>query len=177
LLRSLPILLGQTAPAAPPGEAKAAPEAPSADAKAAPAAPVVEANAAPAAEAKPAPSLHAGPAGPVKPVNGPAADGPDPWLTFGVPLMLTMIAFYLIMLNPEKQKEASRKKMLASLKKNTKVVTIGGIKGVVVNVREGAAGEDAEVVVRVDEDRDVKMTFTQSAIARVVAPKDEAAKS
>ena len=47
--------------------------------------------------------------------------------------------------------------MLENLKKNDRVVTIGGIFGVVVNVQKGSE----DVTVRVDESRDTKLRVLQ----------------
>ena len=54
--------------------------------------------------------------------------------------------------------------MVADLKENDRVITIGGIHGVVTNVQR-----DAErVTIRVDESTGTKLRLNMSAIARVV---------
>jgi preprotein translocase subunit YajC len=54
--------------------------------------------------------------------------------------------------------------MQESLKKNDRVVTIGGILGVVVNTQ---AGSD-KVTIRIDESNGTRMEVLRSAISRVV---------
>ncbi len=64
--------------------------------------------------------------------------------------------------------------MLAAVKKNDRVVTAGGIYGVVTNVHQ----EADEVTVKVDEATNTKLRVTLSSIVRVLGdePSDEAAK-
>jgi preprotein translocase subunit YajC len=52
--------------------------------------------------------------------------------------------------------------MLSKLKKNDHVVTIGGIHGTIVAVR------DKEIVLKVDESSNLKLKFARSAIAKVL---------
>ena len=54
--------------------------------------------------------------------------------------------------------------MIDALKKNDKVLTSAGIYGTVVSVDE----EDDRVVVRVDDDRGVKVAFSKASIVRVL---------
>ena len=79
-------------------------------------------------------------------------------------LMVIMVLFYFMILRPQKTKDSEFKKMLANLKEKDRVVTIGGIHGVVTNVQP-----DADVVtLRVDEATGTKIRVGTSAIARVV---------
>lgn len=81
---------------------------------------------------------------------------------YGSYIMIVVWGFviYLFMVVPNKKKAKKQQEMLASLKEGTNVVTIGGIKGTIVAVRED------EVDVKVD--KGVKMTFVKSAISRVL---------
>ena len=47
--------------------------------------------------------------------------------------------FYFLMIRPERRKQATHRSLLEGLKKNDRVVTIGGIYGVVMNVQRDAA--------------------------------------
>ncbi len=76
-----------------------------------------------------------------------------------------MIMFYFMLVRPNQKRERDRKSMIATLRKNDHVVTVGGIKGVVANVKP----EDDEVVLRIDEATGAKMRVVLSSIARVVA--------
>jgi preprotein translocase subunit YajC len=79
-------------------------------------------------------------------------------------LMVSLFfVFYFIVLRPQKREQAQRKAMLAGVKKNDRVVTIGGIRGVVTNVDP----EADEVTIKVDEATNTKLRMTLSAIARI----------
>jgi preprotein translocase subunit YajC len=80
-------------------------------------------------------------------------------------LMMIMVLFYFLMIRPERRKQASHKALLEGLKKNDRVVTIGGIYGVVMNVQRDAD----EVTLKIDEANNTKIRVQFSAIARVVA--------
>jgi preprotein translocase subunit YajC len=57
--------------------------------------------------------------------------------------------------------------MISNVRKQDKIVTVGGVHGVVVSVKE------SEVIVRVDDTKDVKLKIDKSAITSVTAPRDE----
>ena len=98
----------------------------------------------------------------------PAADSNAPLRLLGW-LLITAILFYFIMLRPQKQKEQALRNKVSALKENDRVVTIGGIHGVVTNVQR-----DVErVTIRVDEATGTKLRVNLSAIARVVTGDDE----
>jgi preprotein translocase subunit YajC len=84
-------------------------------------------------------------------------------------ILITGILFYFIMLRPQKKKEQAIRDRVNNLKENERVVTIGGIHGVVTNVQR-----DAErVTIRVDEATGTKLRVNMSAIARVVTGDEE----
>jgi preprotein translocase subunit YajC len=74
------------------------------------------------------------------------------------------VFFYFLILRPQKNREQAMRNMVANLKEKDRVVTIGGIHGVVTNVQR----ERDEVTVRVDESNGTKIRVNTSAIARVV---------
>ncbi|WP_337176056.1 preprotein translocase subunit YajC [Paludisphaera sp.] len=86
-------------------------------------------------------------------------------LLFLLPIPLL---FYFMIYLPQKDQEKKRRAMLAALKKNDRVVTAGGAFGVVVSIDEGA---DA-VVLRIDDEKGVRMKFARSSITRVVGTSD-----
>jgi preprotein translocase subunit YajC len=77
-----------------------------------------------------------------------------------VPFGLVILIFYFLIIRPQNKKQKETEKMLAALKKGDKIVTIGGIHGVIQSVKEGT------VVVKVDDS--TKIEFSRSAIASVV---------
>ena len=90
---------------------------------------------------------------------------------FIFPLMIVMVMFYVIMWRPNKKREQERKDMLSTLKKNDHVVTVGGSKGIVANVKP----EEDEVVLKIDEATGAKLRVVLSSIARIVQAEEGAA--
>ena len=84
----------------------------------------------------------------------------DMWL----PFVAIGLLFYFLLIRPERKKRNELGKMLDNLKKNDRVVTIGGIYGVVVNI----APNSEEVTIRVDEGTNTKLRILRSAISRVL---------
>src|SRR4051812_7678803 len=71
---------------------------------------------------------------------------------------------YFLLFRPQQQQEKKRREMIAGLKKNDRVMTTGGLYGTVVSVD----AEQDRVVLRVDDDRGVKLTFSKSAVNRII---------
>ena len=84
--------------------------------------------------------------------------------SFFLPMILIGVLFYFMIMRPERKKSAGLQEMLKALKKNDRVVTIGGIYGTVVNVQENSD----IVTVRVDENTNAKLRIRRSAISSVV---------
>ncbi len=78
-------------------------------------------------------------------------------------LMIGMIVFMFLTMRSQKKREKRQKEeMLERMSKNDRVLTIGGVIGTVISVKEN------EVVLKVDESTNTKMTFLSSAIQRVI---------
>ena len=91
----------------------------------------------------------------------------NPMMQF-LPLMVIMFAvMYFLIIRPQKQKEKKRKEMISNVRKQDKVVTAGGVHGVVVSVKEN------EVIVRIDDAKDVKIKIDKSALTSVSVAKGE----
>jgi preprotein translocase subunit YajC len=91
-------------------------------------------------------------------------------LTLFLPILLV---FYLLIVMPQRKEQAKRTAMLSNLKKNDRVLTAGGIYGVVANVRP----EADEVTLKVDEGSNTKIRVTLGSIARVLAEEPQDAQS
>ena len=87
----------------------------------------------------------------------------------GAPMLLPMILifgiFYLLVFRPQKKEQKEKQAMRENLKKNEQVVTIGGIHGTVVLVKERT------VTVRVDDN--TKIEFDKESIASILKAKSE----
>lgn len=95
--------------------------------------------------------------------------GQDPGGSFFSVIFLFVILFgimYIFLILPQKRREKQHRAMVSELKKNDRVVTAGGLHGIVMSVK------DDKVVLKVDDDKDVKVTVNQGSIAQVV-PKEE----
>jgi preprotein translocase subunit YajC len=76
---------------------------------------------------------------------------------------------YFMILRPQKQQDQKRRAMIDAMKKNDKVVTTGGIYGTVISVDPS----QDRVVLRVDDEKGVKVSFVKSSIARVIEATSE----
>jgi len=78
-------------------------------------------------------------------------------MSFWIMMALLMVVFYFFMIRPQQKKSKDARKFRESLQKGSKVVTIGGIHGRVVEVN------DTNVLLEVDSN--VRVRFEKSAIA------------
>ena len=76
-----------------------------------------------------------------------------------LPLLLIFVVFYLFIIRPQKKREEKRKAMIEAVKKNDRIVTVGGIHGKVLQV------DDASVLAEVDSS--TKLRIDKSAIASI----------
>jgi preprotein translocase subunit YajC len=107
--------------------------------------------------------------------EGEPAAQPGPGSPFGMmpALVIIMFLFYFLLIRPERRKQSSQRLLLEGLKKNDRVVTIGGIYGVVTNVQR----EADEVTIKVDESTNTKLRVTFNAISRVMSEESTEDKS
>jgi preprotein translocase subunit YajC len=99
-----------------------------------------------------------------------ASDTPAaPGLLFTLlPLLVIGVIFWFLMVRPMKRQEQERQALLGALKKNDKVVTSGGIIGIVAAIKD----KDDEVTLKVDESSNVRLRVTKSSIVRVLGGED-----
>jgi preprotein translocase subunit YajC len=112
-----------------------------------------------------APAAPAGTPGAAAPGASNAAPGGSSFMIMMIVLLGAMILFSFVSSRREKKK---RDQLLGNIKKHDKVLTIGGVVGTVVEVK------DAEIILKVDETSNTRITFTKSAISQVI-PQDAAA--
>jgi preprotein translocase subunit YajC len=77
------------------------------------------------------------------------------WMSM-LPLFLILIVFYFFFIRPQTKKNKEQKKFREELKKGEKVITIGGLHGKIVEIK------DATVVLEVGSQ--IKVTVEKSAI-------------
>ncbi|MBM3248321.1 MAG: preprotein translocase subunit YajC [Candidatus Omnitrophica bacterium] len=88
---------------------------------------------------------------------------PNPIVSF-VPLILIFVVFYFLIFRPQKQKQSDHQKMVTNLKKNDEIVTVGGIHGTIVNVK------DSTFVVRIDENVKIEVEKSSVSVLKKASP-------
>jgi preprotein translocase subunit YajC len=83
-----------------------------------------------------------------------------------LPIILLFVAFYFFLIRPQQRRQKERVQMLNVLKKGDKVVTIGGLHGVIVDLTEERA------ILKVSDN--TRLTFERSAINAVVNAEESA---
>ncbi len=93
--------------------------------------------------------------------TAPSSPGQGPsGLGMFFPLIIIFFIFYVLIWLPQKKERKQREEMRANLKKGDKVITGGGVHGIVVNVKEDT------VTIKVADN--VRIDFSKSAISQVV---------
>ena len=92
----------------------------------------------------------------------PAGDGANLFDAFKgfLPIILILIAFFWFTHRSQKRRDQDRQQMLDSIRPKDRVVTLGGIHGRVVSVKDDA------FVLRVDDEKDVKITVSRTGVSR-----------
>lgn len=90
-----------------------------------------------------------------------------PFGSFWIPMLIIGILWYLILLRPQMNQQKERKRLLEDLKKNDKVVTIGGILGTVTNI----SSDGNEVTLRIDDNAKIRML--RSSIQSIVTDENK----
>ena len=90
-----------------------------------------------------------------------------------LPLVLIFVVFYFLLIRPQQQKQKEMRQMLGALKRGDKVVTGGGILGVVQRVpmtttKEGKQVESNEIEVEIAPN--LKVTVLRETITSVIRP-------
>ena len=93
--------------------------------------------------------------------QSPAPTGPGGGIGFFVPFIFIFIIMYFVMFRPQKKRQEQQQKLVSSLKTGDRVVTNGGIHGLISNVKE------TTVIVKVADN--VKIEMEKSAITTVLS--------
>ena len=91
-----------------------------------------------------------------------AAPANDNFFWIILPPLAVIMLLYVLMDSPQRREKAKREAMMKNLKKDDRVVTIGGILGSVANISQ----DGKEVTLKVDDG--TRIRFRRSAIAEVV---------
>jgi len=88
------------------------------------------------------------------------AQNPAGGIGFFVPFIFICIIMYFVMFRPQKKRQEQQQRLISSLKTGDRVVTNGGIHGLISNVKE------TTVIVKVADN--VKIEMEKSAVTNVV---------
>lgn len=85
-------------------------------------------------------------------------------------LLLIMVAGFFILILPMRRQQKQQRELMSGIKRNDKIVTSGGIVGIVVDVRDKKDDDikEDELVIRVDENSNTRIRILKSAVARVI---------
>ncbi|PIE97560.1 MAG: preprotein translocase subunit YajC [Treponema sp.] len=85
-----------------------------------------------------------------------------------ISMLVTMAAlfaiFYFLLIRPQKKEQKRMQQMISEAKKGDKIITIGGIHGVISSLKEKS------IIIKVDDN--CKIEINRSAIGSVVNPKN-----
>lgn len=101
-----------------------------------------------------------------------AQEGGSPWGMLPAFLVIGVL-FYLMLIRPQRREQQQRQAMVEAIKKSDRVVTVGGLYGVVTNVRK----ELDQVSLNVDEKTGTVVRVTMGSIARVLRDEPAAEKT
>lgn len=102
------------------------------------------------------------PAQGVAPAGGGSSGGQSMMLIMAVPLIFLILMTFMM----NKKEKKKRQSLMDAVKRNDRVLTIGGIIGTVVEIR------DDVIVLRIDENTKTKVEFSKASIQQVVRSAD-----
>ncbi len=90
--------------------------------------------------------------------------GMDSMLSTLLPFLLIIVVFYFLILRPQQKRQKERQKLLDGVQKGDKIITAGGIHGVVEGI------EDKTILVKIADG--VKVKMEKSGISTIVGVTD-----
>jgi preprotein translocase subunit YajC len=79
-----------------------------------------------------------------------------------IPFILMFVLFWVLIIRPQKKRQQEHQQLVESLKKGDKVVTAGGLHGIITNVK------GAIITVRVDDNNNTRIDIERGSIERIV---------
>lgn len=95
------------------------------------------------------------------PANNGGGQGPSA-LGMWLPIILIFAIMYFLIFRPQAKKQKEQRRMIESLKKGDKIITIGGIYGEIVGIRE----KDNVLIVKIADN--TKIELVRSSVAKVI---------
>ncbi|MGO8759680.1 MAG: preprotein translocase subunit YajC [Terracidiphilus sp.] len=82
-----------------------------------------------------------------------------------LPILLFIPLLYLMMIRPQQKRQKQWQEMLTNIKSGDKITTAGGIRGVILSIKDDA------IIIRVPPDN-LKIEVAKNAIASVITQED-----
>ncbi len=92
--------------------------------------------------------------------NGAQGSGSG-WLSM-VPIVLMIVIFYFLLIRPQQKREKERRQLIDSIQKGDKVLTVGGIYGIVSSIKD-----ETVVILKIADG--TKVEFSRSSIQSKVS--------
>ncbi len=87
------------------------------------------------------------------------------FLNFLVPMGLILIIFYFLLIRPANKKQKALAQMIENLKSGDRIITTGGIHGVVAGITDD--------LIQLKVAPNVKIEISRNAVAALAAPREE----
>ncbi len=100
------------------------------------------------------------------PQGGAGQGGPAGLITSLVPLILIFVIFYFLLIRPQQKRAKEHKTMIDNLKKGDKIITSGGLYGVIESVGTNT------ITIKVAENTKVKIGKAYVAVLRAASDED-----
>jgi preprotein translocase subunit YajC len=85
-------------------------------------------------------------------------------------IVILLLIFWFILFRPKAKEQKERQKMLENINKHDRIVTIGGIIGTVMEIKED------EITLKVDDNTNTRMKFSRGAVQKVVSSAQDKSK-
>ena len=97
-------------------------------------------------------------------LQAPGAEAPNPLFTFLMPMGLILIIFYFLLIRPANKKQKALQAMIDNLKNGDKVITTGGIHGVVAGITDD--------IIHLRIAPNVKIEISRNAVASMTSQQE-----
>ena len=87
------------------------------------------------------------------------------FLNFLVPMGLILVIFYFLLIRPANKKQKALQQMIENLKSGDRIITTGGIHGVVAGITDD--------LIQLKVAPNVKIEISRNAVAALAAPREE----
>jgi preprotein translocase subunit YajC len=95
----------------------------------------------------------------------PGAPEQPPVLFQFLPLIIIAVLFYFLLIRPQQKKQKEHQKLVSAIKTGDKVITSGGMHGIVANVKESTILLKVADNVKIEMDKAAVVSVTKSEAA------------